>query len=66
MFVVGLTVPEAVALIDEVILSVPRPRSAPVTPRLIRRRAPRSPRPVTKPTLYSHSSQFSKHFEYQL
>ena len=46
MFVVGLTVPEAVALIDEVILGVPRPRSAPVTPRLLRRRAPRTPRPV--------------------
>ena len=44
MFVVGLTVPEAVALIDEVILGVPRPRSAPITPRLIRRRAPRTPR----------------------
>ena len=49
MFVVGLTVPEAVALIDEVILGVPRPRSTPVTPRLARRRAPRAPRPTTAP-----------------
>ena len=53
MFVVGLTVPEAVALIDEVILGVPRPRSAPVTPRVIRRHAPRSPRPVATITTQS-------------
>ena len=46
MFVVGLTVPEAVALIDEVVLGVPRPRLTPVLPRLLRRRAPRSPRRV--------------------
>ena len=46
MFVVGLTVPEAVALIDEIVLGVPRPYSTPVTPRLIRRRATRTPRPV--------------------
>ena len=46
MFVVGLTVPEAVALIDEVVLGVPRPRSTPVTPRSIRHRAPRAPRPL--------------------
>ena len=46
MFVVGLTVPEAVALMDEIILGVPRPRSAPITPRPIRRRAPRTPRPT--------------------
>ena len=47
MFVVGLTVPEAVALIDEIVLGTPRPRSTPVTPRLLRRHAPRIPRPVT-------------------
>ena len=47
MFVVGLTVPEAVALIDKIVLGVPRPCSTPVTPRLLRRRAPRTPRPVT-------------------
>ena len=46
MFVVGLTVPEAVALMDEIVLGVPRPRSAPVTPRPLRRRTPRIPRPV--------------------
>ena len=46
MFVVGLTVPEAVALIDEVILGVPRSRYAPVAPRPLRRRTPRAPRPV--------------------
>ena len=49
MFVVGLTVPEAVALIDEVVLGVPRPRLAPVSPRLLRRRTPRSPRSVAAP-----------------
>ena len=46
MFVVGLTVPEAVALIDEIVLGVSRPCSTPVTPRPIRRRAPRIPRPI--------------------
>ena len=46
MFVVGLTVPEAVALMDEIVLGVPRPHSTPVTPRPLRRRAPRIPRPV--------------------
>ena len=47
MFVVGLTVPEAVALMDEIVLGVPRPCSTPVTPRPLRRRAPRVPRQVT-------------------
>ena len=47
MFVVGLTVPEAVALIDEIVLGEPRSRTAPVTPRPLRRRSPRTPRPVT-------------------
>ena len=46
MFVVGLTVPEAVALIDEIVLGESRPCSTPVTPRPLRRRAPRVPRPV--------------------
>ena len=50
MFVVGLTVPEAVALIDEVVLGVPRARSALVTPRPLCRRAPRTPRPVATVT----------------
>ena len=47
MFVVGLTVPEAVALIDEIVSGEPRPRSAPIAPRPLRRRAPCVPRPVT-------------------
>ena len=47
MFVTGLTVPEAVALMDEIVLGVPRPCSTPVTPRPLRRRAPRIHRPVT-------------------
>ena len=47
MFVVGLTVPETVALIDEIVSGVPSPRSAPIAPRPIRRRAPRASRPVT-------------------
>ena len=46
MFVVGLTVPEAVALIDEIVLGVPRPHSALVAPRPLRRRARRVPRPA--------------------
>ena len=46
MFVVGLTVPEAVALIDEIVLGEPCPCSSPVTSWPLRRRAPRIPRPV--------------------
>ena len=47
MFVVGLTVPETVALIDEIVLGETRPYYVPVTLRPLRRRAPRVPRPIT-------------------
>ena len=47
MFVVGLTVPEAVALIDEIVLGVPCSHPTPVAPKPLRRRAPRIPRPAT-------------------